>query len=159
MKTNKVMTKLTIGLLAGLISLSPAVAAEHAFSGERVTVESNKSFRDVTHAIERLVAKNGMMVMASVNQGKMLSMTGLKLNARLFVIGNPNVGKKLFSEDRGVGLYVPLRIFVYSAIDGKTLISYDKPSTLLGQFNNPKVGMVAQKLDRKLAGLANMAAK
>ena len=36
--------------------------------------------------------------------------------------------------------------------------SYDRPSALLGQFQNEKIGMVAQMLDQKLEGLANMAA-
>ena len=99
-----------------------------------------------------------MMVMAEVNQGKMLSMTGLSLKATLFVIGNPTVGKQLFEQDRGVGLYVPLRVFVYADASGRTFVSYDRPSALLGQFQNEKIGMVAQMLDQKLDGLANMAA-
>ena len=32
------------------------------------------------------------MIMAEVNQGKMLSMTGLTLNATLFLVGSPTVG-------------------------------------------------------------------
>jgi len=99
------------------------------------------------------------MVMAEVDQGKMLSMAGAKLNAKLFIVGNPTVGKELFEQDHAVGLYVPLRIFVYSDPAGKTFVSYDKPSTILAQFGNQKIGMVAQMLDEKLGGLANMAAQ
>jgi uncharacterized protein (DUF302 family) len=98
-----------------------------------------------------------MMVMAEVNQGKMLSMAGLSLKATLFVVGNPTVGKQLFEQDHGVGLYVPLRVFVYADESGKTFVSYDRPSALLGQFQNEKIGMVAQMLDQKLEGLASMA--
>jgi uncharacterized protein (DUF302 family) len=118
-----------------------------------------KSFEDVTKAVKSLVAKNGMMVMAEVDQGKMLSMTGLHLQAKLFLIGNPNVGKQLFEQDHAVGLYVPLRLFVYTDANGKTHVAYDKPSTLLGQFQNEKVGMVAGMLDQKIEGLAAMAAQ
>jgi len=105
------------------------------------------------------VAKNGMMVMAEVDQGKMLSMTGLNLKATLYLVGNPTVGKQLFEQDHAVGLYVPLRVFVYSDASGKTSISYDKPSSLLSQFQNPQVKMVAEMLDQKLESLANMAAR
>ena len=119
---------------------------------------SDKSFDEVTKAVKSLVAKNGMMVMAEVDQGKMLSMTGLNLKATLYIVGNPVVGKQLFEQDHAVGLYVPVRIFVYSDANGKTSVSYDKPSTLLSQFQNPKVNMVAEMLDQKLEGLANMAA-
>jgi uncharacterized protein (DUF302 family) len=133
-------------------------ASNTSFSGDRVTVSSDKPFEDVIGAVKSLLAKNGMMVMAEVNQGKMLSMTGLSLKATLFVIGNPAVGKQLFEQDHGVGLYVPLRVFVYTDASGKTFVSYDRPSALLAQFQNEKIGMVAQMLDQKLDGLANMAA-
>ena len=96
--------------------------------------------------------------MAEVNRGKMLSMTGLHLKATLFVVGDLTVGKQLFEQDHGGGLYVPLRVFVYADASGKTFVSYDRPSALLGQFQNEKIAMVAQILDQKLEGLANMAA-
>ena len=121
-------------------------------------MSSNKSFDEVTKAVKSLVAKNGMMIMAEVDQGRMLSMTGLNLKATLYIVGNPVVGKQLFEQDHAVGLYVPVRIFVYSDASGKTSVSYDKPSTLLSQFQNSKVNMVAEMLDQKLEGLANMAA-
>ena len=121
-------------------------------------MSSNKLFDEVTKAVKSLVAKNGMMIMAEVDQGRMLSMTGLNLKATLYIVGNPVVGKQLFEQDHAVGLYVPVRIFVYSDASGKTSVSYDKPSTLLSQFQNSKVNMVAEMLDQKLEGLANMAA-
>ncbi len=54
---------------------------------------------------------------------------------------------------------MPLRIFVYTDESGKTHVAYDKPSTLLAQFHNDKVEMIAQMLDQKLNGLATMAAQ
>jgi uncharacterized protein (DUF302 family) len=152
--------KIILGAIVGAASLGLSFAASNtSFSGDRVTISSNKPFEDVTSAIKSLVAKNSMMVMAEINQGKMLSMTGLSLKATLFVIGNPTVGKQLFEQDHGVGLYVPLRVFVYADASGRTVVSYDRPSALLGQFQNQKISMVAQMLDQKLNGLATMAAQ
>ncbi len=151
--------KMILGAIMSVVSVGVSFAdSKTSFSGDRVTIASEKSFEDVSSAVKSLVAKNGMMVMAEVNQGKMLSMTGLTLKATLFVVGNPTVGKQLFEQDHGVGLYVPLRVFVYADASGKTFVSYDRPSALLGQFQNEKIGMVAQMLDQKLEGLANMAA-
>jgi uncharacterized protein (DUF302 family) len=153
------------GLLAaavlGVMGVSQSFAgtAGGAFSVERLTVPSAKSYDQVTAAVKSLVAKNGMMVMAEVDQGKMLSMAGLSLKATLFLIGSPTVGKQLFEQNHAVGLYIPLRLFVYSDEHGKTHIEYDRPSTLLGQFQNEKVGMVAKMLDKKVGGLATMAAQ
>ena len=159
MKMNSLIRKAIMGLAMSITGVSLSFGADANFSADRVTVASNKSFDAVTKAVKTLVAKNGMMVMAEVDQGKMLSMAGAKLNAKLFIVGNPTVGKELFEQDHAVGLYVPLRIFVYSDPAGKTFVSYDKPSTILAQFGNQKIGMVAQMLDEKLGGLANMAAQ
>ena len=160
MKNRTLLRTLVLGVVIGIAALVPSfvAAAPDSFSGERVTVSSNKSFDEVTKVVKSVVAKNSMMIMAEVDQGKMLSMTGLNLKATLYIVGNPVVGKQLFEQDHAVGLYVPVRIFVYSDANGKTSVSYDKPSTLLSQFQNPKVNMVAEMLDQKLEGLANMAA-
>ena len=158
MKMNSLIRKASIAAVMSVAAIGLSFGADANFSADRVTVPSDKSFEDVTKAVKTLVAKNGMMVMAEVNQGKMLSMTGFNLKATLFVVGNPTVGKQLFEQDRAVGLYVPLRVFVYTDQAGKTFVSYDKPSTILAQFNDQKIGMVAQMLDEKLGGLATMAA-
>lgn len=158
MKINSLIRTAVMTLAIGVAAASLSFGADVNFSANRVTVASDKSFDEVSTAVKTLVAKNGMMVMAEVDQGKMLSMAGAKLNAKLFIVGNPTVGKQLFEQDHAVGLYVPLRVFVYSDPAGKTFVSYDKPSTILAQFNNQKIGMVAQMLDEKLGGLANMAA-
>ncbi|HWK08886.1 MAG TPA: DUF302 domain-containing protein [Vicinamibacterales bacterium] len=148
---------------AGALAVTVLALARGAFAADaadaRVKVTSSKSFEQVSGALQSLVAKNGMMVMAQVDQGKMLSMTGLQLKATLFLVGNPTVGKQLFEQDHAVGLYVPLRISVYSDGDGKTYVEYDKPSVLLGQFKNEKIAMIAQMLDEKVSGLATMAAQ
>ena len=146
--------------LVTIAASAPRVdAADTTFSGTRVTVASSKSFENVVEAVKSLVAKNGMMVMAEVNQGQMLSMTGLSLKATLFLVGNPTVGKQVFEQEHAAGLYIPLRVFVYADASGKTFVSYDRPSSLLGQFGNDKVSMVAKMLDEKLEGLATMAAQ
>ena len=137
--------------VAGLIA-GPASAQE-----ARVTVESTKSYEQTVEKLKAAVGQGGMMVMAQVDQGNMLSMAGLKLKATLFLVGNPTVGKEVFEQNHGVGLYVPLRVFVYEDKDGKTYVSYDKPSSSLKQFNDQKIDMVAAMLDQKIQGLAQMA--
>ena len=43
----------------------------------------------------------------------------------------------------------------YEVDNQTTMIEYDQPSTLFGQFNNSEVTAVARSLDVKLAGLIN----
>lgn len=150
--------KTTVVLATALLLSTSAFAGDTKFDGTRVTVASAKSFEAVVDSLKALVAKNGMMVMAEVNQGQMLSMTGLSLKATLFLVGNPTVGKQVFEQDHAAGLYIPLRVFVYEDA-GKTYVSYDQPSSLLGQFKNDKVKMVGEMLDKNIGGLATMAAQ
>lgn len=143
--------------------LALGLAVTGAFAGvtsaqeTRVTVQSTKSYEQTIDKLKAAVGQGGMMIMAQVDQGNMLSMAGLKLKATLFLVGNPTVGKQLFEQDHGVGLYVPLRVFVTEGEDGKTYVSYDKPSSVLKQFNNQKIDMVGGMLDQKIQGLAEMA--
>jgi uncharacterized protein (DUF302 family) len=149
----KVKSVLLVFGLAVTGLLARSASAQEA----RVTVESTKSYEQTVEKLKGAVNQGGMMIMGQVDQGNMLSMAGLKLKATLFLVGNPTVGKKLFEQDHGVGLFVPLRVFVYEDKDGKTYLSYDKPSALLKQFNNQEIDMVAGMLDQKLQGLAQMA--
>ncbi len=151
MKTKFLLSLFSLAVV-GLFSL-PASAQE-----TRVAVESTHSYEQTVDKLKTAVSQGGMMIMGQVDQGKMLSMAGLNLKAELFLVGNPTVGKKLFDADHGVGLYVPLRVFVTEGTDGKVYVSYDKPSSLLKQFNNQQIDMVASMLDQKIQGLAQMAA-
>jgi len=146
-------------LLVTMVMLVGAFGGAAWATDARVTVESRSSFEQTVDHLKSAVGQGGMMVMAEVDQGNMLSMTGLKLKAKLFLVGNPTVGKKLFEKDAGVGLYVPFRVFVTEGKNGKVSISYDKPSSLLEQFDDADIRQAAAMLDQKLEGLAKMAAR
>lgn len=139
-------------VFAVAVTLAVPAAAQNA----RVSVPSQKNFEQTVSQLKSAVGQGGMMVMATVDQGNMLSMTGLRLKATLFLVGNPTVGKKVFEQNHAVGLYMPLRVFVYEDKDGKTYVSYDKPSQLLGQFKNGEIDQTAAMLDQKLQGLVQM---
>lgn len=149
----------TLVLLVTMVMLLGAFGGAAWATDARTTVESQSSFEQTVDHLKSAVGQGGMMIMAEVDQGNMLSMTGLKLKAKLFLVGNPTVGKKLFEKDAGVGLYVPFRVFVTEGKNGKVTISYDKPSSVLEQFDDADIRMTAAMLDQKLAGLAEMAAR
>lgn len=139
-----------------LLTFVAALASPASAQTARVTVPSHKSFDQTVSGLKSAVGHGGMMVMATVDQGNMLSMTGLKLKATLFLVGNPTVGKKLFAQNHSVGLYVPLRVFVYEDKDNKTYVTYDKPSELLAPLNNQEINQTASMLDQKLGSLVQM---
>jgi uncharacterized protein (DUF302 family) len=143
-------------LFAGTFSPSGEVFAEGT---SPVTVQSRQSFDNTVSEIRKMVKKNGMMVLSEINQGKILSMTGLSVKAVSLFVGNPQIGNKLFSADHAVGIAVPVRLNVYEGTDGKTYINYVKPSDQLASYQNKEIQMIARKLDQKLAMLTGMLSK
>jgi uncharacterized protein (DUF302 family) len=143
-----------------LTTLFATLAATSAVAQEaRVSIPSNKSFEQTVDAFKMAVSKGGMMVMSTVDQGNMLKMTGLEMKGTLFLVGNPNVGKQVFEHNPAAGLYLPLRVYIYQGPDGKTYLSYDKPSVVLKAFNNPSIDQTAGMLDQKLDMLTHMVAQ
>ncbi len=143
-----------------LTILFAALAATSVLAQEaRVSIPSNKSFEQTVDAFKMAVSKGGMMVMSTVDQGNMLKMTGLELKGTLFLVGNPTVGKQVFEHNPAAGLYLPLRVYIYQGQDGKTYLSYDKPSVVLKPFNNSSIDQTAGMLDQKLDMLTHMVAQ
>jgi uncharacterized protein (DUF302 family) len=133
-------------LLTGLTGFSGSLQAQNP---QPVTVESSRDFEGTVDAIKKAVSNGDMMVLSELNQGQILSMTGLQLNAHSFFIGNPSVGKKAFSADPSAGLVIPVRVNVYEQ-NGQTFVSYFKPSDLFSSYKSEKVKKIGNKMDRVL---------
>jgi uncharacterized protein (DUF302 family) len=154
------MTKIGLLRRTTLFAALFAAFAVTAFAQEaRVSIPSNKSYQQTVDAFKMAVSKGGMMVMSTVDQGNMMKMTGLNMQGSLFLVGNPNVGKQVFEKDPAAGLYLPLRVYIYQSSEGKTFISYDKPSVVLKQFSNGDIDQTAAMLDQKLDMLTHMVAQ
>jgi len=149
----------TRNLFAGMAALAmlfigglqPAFAGENGF----VSVQSSSSYAHTVSKLRRVVAKNGMMVLGEINQGKVMTMSGMNLHAVSLFVGNPNVGKKLFTENSGVGIVLPVRINVYEQ-NGTTYVNYFEPSAQLKSFHDKKLVMMGQMLDKKLGMMTGM---
>ncbi len=122
-------------------------------------VKSSANYAQTVAKVKKLVAKSGMMILGEVNQGKILSMTGLKLKAVSLFIGNPTMGKKIFSASPGVGIAIPVRLNIFEGRDGHVYVNYYKPSAQLSAFRSKPVAMMGNMLDQKLAKLTSMLTK
>ncbi|BAM05810.1 DUF302 domain-containing protein [Leptospirillum ferrooxidans] len=143
---------IVVFLAMGFSGLSKASAAESRL----VSVTTHGSFNQTVSMFKKLVAKNGMMVLGMLNQGKVMGMTGLKLRSETFFVGNPTMGKKLFSAQKGVGVLIPVRVNIYVNNDGKTIVSYLLPSKELGAFHDPMLVKMGMMLDKNLAMMTGM---
>ncbi len=143
-------------LLGGaLLFIQPATGQ----AASVVNVATHHSFSSTVANLNKAVSSNGMMVMATINQGEMLSMTGLKLKATTLFVGNPMMGKKIYSMEPGAGVAVPVRITIYVAHNGKTYASYIPPSELLEGYHNKMATKMGKMLDRKIGMLVKGLAK
>lgn len=156
---NKQLSKTAVffvlAVVLGFMGFSKPMTAQ---SIEPVTVQSAKNFDGTVAALKKAVSGGGMMVLSELDQGNILSMTGISIKVQTFFIGNPNIGKDAFSEDLSVGVAIPVRVNVYEDA-GKTYISYYKPSELLEFSTSKKVKMIGNKMDEKLHSMTSMLSK
>jgi uncharacterized protein (DUF302 family) len=156
--------------------------ATNESSTTHVNVKSDKSFDEITAAIEKQLGKydgaavaqafaakmppaeietkihsmegsSGFMLFTIRDHGQLLSLKGKQSFVRQYEIGNPLIAVQMTQEDVRAGEYAPLRVLIYVGDDKLTHIDYDLPSTVFGRFHNAAVDKVAHGLDEKLAAL------
>jgi uncharacterized protein (DUF302 family) len=108
---------------------------------------------DVRAKIKAMEGASGFMLFRTSDHGALLRLAGQKKKALQYFVGNPLFAVQMTQHDVRASLYAPLRVLIYENERGQTCVEYDKPSSLFGQFGNPKVTEVAQMLDRKLEQL------
>ncbi len=85
--------------------------------------------------------------------GLRTAIAGKPTRATTYVFGNALIAVQMTTHDPRAGLYVPLRLFVQEIADGRVLVTYDLPSSLMSQFGVPSIDEVARSLDDKVQRL------
>ena len=123
-----------------------------------VTVQSSASYDETISSLKRMVSQNDMMVLSEIDQGNIMSMAGMQLKATSLFVGNPTVGQKLFEQNHGAGLVVPVRVNVYEGNDGNTYVNYFKPSVQLSAYEKGEFDELGKMLDETLGMMTSMLA-
>jgi uncharacterized protein (DUF302 family) len=111
------------GALVGWSGLAFAQAAE------RVDRVSNKGFEQTVKQLETALKGRGMMVVATLDHQNMLRMVGANVHgSKTLEFAKPDMMKQVMAAHPDVGLEMPLKTYVYERTDGKTVVSYYKPS-------------------------------
>jgi uncharacterized protein (DUF302 family) len=76
-----------------------------------------------------------------------------------YLIGNPVLANRMYEQEPAVGVYAPLRASIYQDYEGTCHFNYDRPSTVLAQFENREIQGVSEMLDEKMASLADYLAR
>jgi uncharacterized protein (DUF302 family) len=101
-------------------------------------------------ALKSMEGEQGFMIVSMFDHGADLLMVGQRRKAKQYLIGNPLVAIQLTRYDIRAALYAPLRVLVFESEAGRTVVEFDQPSTLFGQFGRSEVTTGAVESDEKL---------
>ena len=142
----RTMTRLLVlTMVGGLLGWSGLAFAQ---APERVDRVSNSGFEQTVKQLETSLKGHGMMVVATLDHQNMLRMAGANVRgSKALEFGKPDMMKQVMSAHPDVGLEMPLRTYVYERTDGKTVVSYYKPSAVFGRYGTDDLKMMDKMLD------------
>ena len=158
MKIEKKFTVLILILAMVAFGSASIPAFAQSTNSSFIAVKSAHGYSATLNSLQSAIKSNGMMVRGKVNQKSNLSKAGLNIEGgESFLVGDPRIGKKLFSMNPAVAAVIPARISVW-AEHGTTYVGYFKPSALMGMisFQLAKPGEV---LDMKFQKIVKDATK
>ncbi|MGC1304854.1 MAG: DUF302 domain-containing protein [Caulobacteraceae bacterium] len=160
-----------------------AVQSSHTIRVEHVRLVSGRRFAEVRQRLEEAVPildpkiadelRNGdkqrvtalqtkgpkLSIFLVRDHGSLLQLFGGKREALQYEIGNPVTASTMVRYQRPAALYAPLRVVLFADEQGRGVFEYDRPSSFLGQFGDPRVAKVGRDLDTELNDVLRRAAK
>lgn len=98
-------------------------------------------------------APHGLMIFATVDGSALMTPAGHHTRAVEYLIGNHTIAERMFRHNPLTLLYAPLRILVHSDDRGDAVFRLDRPSSLFGSLEDPRISAVGRELDDKVRGL------
>ena len=151
------------------------------FNGQLVTIRSNKSFVQVTCAIESLFQSydpnqlreltaagdpeklaayakgvgepTGFGIFYQLDMGSIMRLAGIPIESRFYLFGNATTGQELFRYSGTAGLGAPTRFCVSQRDGEQTRIDIDLPSSFFSQFPELSASPVPAQLDARMIPL------
>jgi hypothetical protein len=160
-----------------VVSTSPEITYTE-FTGKLITIRTQKSFEDVTGALDELFATidikrltettaagdqagfheyveeisgdHKFSIFYQLDQGPSQRLAGYPINCRFYLIGNPVIVNGLFEYGAMAGLGAPVRVCI-SQSDGEDVrIDVDEPTAFFSQFPELSESKVPAILDEEL---------
>lgn len=146
-------------LALGVVTLAMAGPAR---AGEVVRIDqvSHKSFQDTVKHLEWGFGGHGLTVVAQLDYANMLKKIGVHVRrSRMFEVMRRPWAKTVFAHDSAAALDIPVRIYVYERDDGKTVVSYYRPSTLFSAYGKDRLRELGEELDTAVREMVHVATK
>jgi len=147
-------------LLAGL-ALAVMAQGAQASEDDIMRVAAKSDVASTMDALQAAVEGAGATVFARVDHAEGAQSAGMDLApAQLLIFGNPELGTPAMQGNPLAGLYLPLKVLVYEAADGRVWLAYEDPEETLDDLRGvdddaayvAKMRMALIKLTEKAAG-------
>ncbi|MCW2659953.1 MAG: hypothetical protein JWP83_1105 [Mycobacterium sp.] len=158
------------------------MAQQTSFNGVRVRYDSDKSYDELLAAlladigdkpvpindvatatgawqeyqdrVESYVGPSGFMLFSLVDHGAWITKAGIERKVMRIILGNPLIAITMLRHDVSAGLFAPVELLLTDDGEGRSSLTYVKPSSLIVVEHNPELLSAAEELDAKLAALA-----
>lgn len=149
MKSQILSSFLALSLISLFSPWSGDVSVAQTASLTRVDKVSASSFDRTVRQLETAIKARAMMLVATIDHQNMMSMVGVRIKgSKTLEFGGPDMGKMVLTKSPEAGLETPAKIYVYERTDGKTVVSYYKPSDGFNSYGKEHTSMAGQMMDK-----------
>jgi uncharacterized protein (DUF302 family) len=115
------------------------------------TTDSWQSYREL---VQSHVGPSGFMLFALIDHGAWITKAGIEREVLRVILGNPLIAITMLRHDVTAGLFAPVELLLADEGEGRSSLTYIKPSSLMVFEPNAELLSAAEQLDAKLAALA-----
>jgi len=124
---------------------------------ELITKTCFLSAPEAADKLQQILASRQIRLFARISHSAAAKESGLELPfEELFIFGDPKVGTALMQENAALGIELPLKILIWQA--EQTVIGYQDPAHLAGEYSINQNVTVLEKMSQLLASLVDAVA-
>lgn len=116
--------------------------------------QTTTTWTDYERRVESHVGPSGFILFTRFDHGGWLKNAGIETKALRVIIGNPLIAITMLRHDITAGLFAPVELLLLEEAEGRSSLTYVKPSSLMVIAPNEPLLTAAQRLDEKLEALA-----
>ena len=115
---------------------------------------ASTSWESYRQEVEPHVGPSGFILFKLFDHGAWITKAGIDRKVLRVILGNPLIAITMLHHDVTAGLFAPVEVLLIDEADGRSSLTYVKPSSLMVVEHNPELLSAAKELDTKLAALA-----
>ena len=162
MKSTQIRAVALFGIMPVMIA---GLMAQNSQSGQKMKLPESQTmlvsaydFNDTVELLTVAIEEQNMMVLKVINAQQMLKMVNVQVKGmKQLLFFHPRYMKKIMQANPMGSIEPPLKIAIMERPDGKVVVKYIKPSSLLGKYDG--LAGIGAELDEVLATIASAVKK